>query len=193
MALNWTMLNSDHSLVPLPNEQIITTIDSGVELVLNIPDAPPTSGSSVTAGGSGGSKKMKERVGLWLTDQRLIFATPPGTATSSFESLSVPLLAILSASFEQPMFGANYISFEIKPSPEGGLTKGTKAEIRLHDRGILQFWEQLQKPRERAIYERRSKAEEDDEGLPVYTSPATTGSSTPVPSAPSDNPPGYDA
>lgn len=63
------------------------------------------------------------------------------------------------------MFGANYISFEIKPAPEGGLTKGTKAEIRLNDRGILQFWEQLQKPRERAIYERRSKFEEDEEGL----------------------------
>ena len=77
----------------------------------------------------------------------------------------VPLLSILSASYEQPMFGANYVSFEIKPSPEGGLTRGTKAEIRLTDRGILQFWEQLQKPRERAIYEKRSKAEEDEEGL----------------------------
>ena len=62
------------------------------------------------------------------------------------------------------MFGANYVSFEIRPSPEGGLTKGTKAEIRLNDRGILQFWEQLQKPRERAIYERRTMGEEQ-EGL----------------------------
>jgi hypothetical protein len=66
------------------------------------------------------------------------------------------------------MFGANYVSFEIKPSPEGGLTKGTKAEIRLNDRGILQFWEQLQKPRERAIYERRSMALEEEEGLRAY-------------------------
>jgi hypothetical protein len=66
------------------------------------------------------------------------------------------------------MFGANYISFEIKPSPDGGLTKGTKAEIRLSDRGILQFWEVLQKPRERAIYERTSIALEDEEGLRAY-------------------------
>jgi hypothetical protein len=29
--------------------------------------------------------------------------------------------------------------------------------------------------------------------LAVYTSPLATGSSTPAPSAPSDNPPGYDA
>jgi hypothetical protein len=69
MALNWAMLNPDRFLVPLPNEQMITTIDSGVELALNIPDAPPS--SSASAGGSGGSKKMKERVRLWLTDQRV--------------------------------------------------------------------------------------------------------------------------
>jgi WW domain-binding protein 2 len=66
------------------------------------------------------------------------------------------------------MFGANYITFEIKPAPDGGLTKGTKAEIRLSDRGILQFWEVLQKPRERAIYERRSMALEEDESLRAY-------------------------
>ena len=69
MALNWTMLNADRSLVPLPHEQTITTIDSGVELVLNIPDAPPS--SSASAGGSGGKKTMKEKVRLWLTDQRV--------------------------------------------------------------------------------------------------------------------------
>jgi WW domain-binding protein 2 len=68
------------------------------------------------------------------------------------------------------MFGANYITFEIKPAPDGGLTKGTKAEIRLSDRGILQFWEVLQKPRERAIYERRSMALEEDESLRAYLS-----------------------
>ena len=69
-----------------------------------------------------------------------------------------------------PNFGIPkvYISFEIKPSSEGGLTQGTKAKIRLTDRGILQFWEQLQKPRERTIYEKRSKAEEDEEGLRAY-------------------------
>jgi len=193
MALNWAMLNPDQSLVPLPHEQIITAIESGAELILNIPDAPPSS-SSASTGGSGGNKKMKEKGRIWLTDQRLVFAIPPGVQTQSLQSLSIPLLSILSASYEQPMFGANYISFEIKPSPDGGLTKGTKAEIRLSDRGILQFWEVLQKPRERAIYERRSMALEEEEGLPLYTSPVATGSSTPMAwRAPSENPPGYEA
>ena len=63
------MLNPDHSLVPLPEEQIISAIESGVELILNIPDAPPSSLAS--AGGSGGSKKMKEKGMLWLTDKRV--------------------------------------------------------------------------------------------------------------------------
>jgi hypothetical protein len=70
MSLNWTMLNPDRSLVPLPNEHIITTIDSGAELTLDIPDAPPT-GSAATAGGSGGSRKLKQSGSLWLTDQRV--------------------------------------------------------------------------------------------------------------------------
>jgi len=134
-----------------------------------------------------------------LTDQRLIFAMPLDAPKSSFESLSIPLLSILSASYKQPMFRANHILFEIKPSPEGGLTDGTKAEISLNDRSILQFWEQLQKPRERAIFERRAKAlEEVEEGLPTYTLPDATmpGSSTASASSDiplSDNPPDYNA
>lgn len=63
------MIGADRTPVPLPNEQIIKTIDSGVELSLNIPDAPP--GSSSTAGGSGGLKKLKESGRIWLTDQRV--------------------------------------------------------------------------------------------------------------------------
>ncbi|KAF7969929.1 hypothetical protein HWV62_20081 [Athelia sp. TMB] len=162
MALNWAMIGPDGTPVPLPHEQTIKTIDSGVELSLTIPDAPPSSSSN--AGGSGGTKKLKESGRLWLTDQR-------------------------------PMFGANYLSFEIKPSPEGGLADGTKAEIRLKDKGIFEFVGVVEKTRERAIYMKRQKAEEEEEdGLPVYTSPTTvpTGSSQAL-APPADGPPGYDA
>lgn len=62
------------------------------------------------------------------------------------------------------MFGANYLTFEIKPSAEGGLVDGTKAEIRFKDRGIFEFAGALDKTRERAIYMKRQKAEEDEEG-----------------------------
>lgn len=68
MALNWTMLNSNRSPVPLPNEMTITTVDA-VDLSLTIPDAPPT--SSLNSGGSGGSKKLKSTGKVYLTDQRV--------------------------------------------------------------------------------------------------------------------------
>ena len=69
MALNWAMLNPDGSPVPLPSERTISSINSGVELILNIPDTPPS--SSASAGGSGGSKKLGDAGRLWLTDQRV--------------------------------------------------------------------------------------------------------------------------
>ena len=70
MALNWTMLKHDRSPIPLPNEQTITSIETGADLSLTIPDVPPTTSSS-TAGGSGGVKKLKAFGRIWLTDQRV--------------------------------------------------------------------------------------------------------------------------
>lgn len=84
-----------------------------------------------------------------------------------FESLSIPLTAILSTKFEQPFFGANYLVVDIKPTPSGGLTDGTQAEIRLKDKGIFEFVSSLEKTRERAVYMRRQSADEE-EGLREY-------------------------
>ena len=69
MALNWTMLSPDRAPIPLPDELIIRTIETGVELTITIPNAPPT--GPATSGGSGGVKKMKEPGRLFLTDQRV--------------------------------------------------------------------------------------------------------------------------
>lgn len=68
----------------------------------------------------------------------------------------------MSTSFEQPYFGSNYLSVDIKPSPDGGLTFGTKAEIRLKDRGIFEFVSVVEKTRERAIYMKRQAANDED-------------------------------
>ena len=80
----------------------------------------------------------------------------------TFDSLSVPLASIVSTSYEQPVFGSNYLTFEIKPTPDGGLSAGTKAEIRLKDQGIFQFVSSLEKSRERAIYMKRQMESEMD-------------------------------
>ncbi|CAL1700080.1 unnamed protein product [Somion occarium] len=194
MSLNWTMLSPDRSPIPLPDELIIRTIDSGAELSLTIPDAPPSRSS--TSGGSGGAKKLKEVGRLWLTDQRLIFIAdlPKGSAKPSFESISIPLTALLSTKFEQPFLGANYLGLEIRPVPEGGLTDGTKAEIRLKDKGIFEFASSLDKTRERAIYMKRQQVEEED-SLPTYTAPPSGPGPSSSSSGPvyDDLPPGYDA
>ncbi|KAF8076814.1 hypothetical protein FPV67DRAFT_1406817 [Lyophyllum atratum] len=190
MALNWTMLNPNRSPVPLPNEMTITTVDTGVEVSLTIPDTTPTGAS--TAGGSGGSRKLKAMGKVWLTDQRLIFT---GDAGASFESLSVPLHAVLSTKFEQPTFGANFLAFEVKPSDGGGLSSGTKAELRFKDRAMFEFVSLLEKTRERAIYMKRQAAE-DEEGLPTYTTPAESSSASSVSLSmgpPVGAPPGYNA
>ncbi|TDL29989.1 hypothetical protein BD410DRAFT_759142 [Rickenella mellea] len=159
MALNWTMLQPNRTPVPLPHETTIQQIESGAEISLTIPDAPPSASSN--AGGSGGVKRLKDFGGIWLTDQRLIFVTP-NAPNKSFESLTIPLLSILSTSFEQPLLGSNYLTIDIKPSPDGGLSTGTKAELRLQDRGLFGFVSLLDKTRERAIYMKRQKESEEE-------------------------------
>ncbi|KAJ7667570.1 hypothetical protein DFH06DRAFT_1182892 [Mycena polygramma] len=188
MALNWTMLGQDRAPVPLPHEMTISVVDSGVEITLRVPDAPP--GQTSSAGGSGGSKTLKATGRITVTDQRFIFTSATDPA---FESLSVPLPSILSTKFEQPTFGANYFTFDIKPATDGGLTSGTTAEVRFKDQPMFQFVAILEKTRERAIYMKRQEAE-NEEGPPVYTSPAegSSTSSAGVNTVPVDNPPGYD-
>ena len=69
MALNWAMLTPNRTPEPLPHEMAITNVDSGVEVSLSVPDAPPTVNSM--SGGSGGVKKLKGYGKLYLTDQRV--------------------------------------------------------------------------------------------------------------------------
>ncbi|KAH8096631.1 hypothetical protein BXZ70DRAFT_327403 [Cristinia sonorae] len=194
MALNWAMLSPDRAPIPLPDELIIRTVDAGVELTVIIPNSPPT--GSATSGGSGGHKKMKEMGRLFLTDQRLIFVADVSQRKPSFESLSIPLTGLMSTKFEQPLLGSNFLTIEIKPTSNGGLKEGSKAEIRMKDKGIFEFASSLDKTRERAVYMKRQQADEE-EGLPTYSTPAGTPVSQPGPSsfaggAPSDLPPAYE-
>ncbi|KAF5371299.1 hypothetical protein D9758_004262 [Tetrapyrgos nigripes] len=183
MALNCAMLNETRDPIPLPHEHFILTIDSGAEIILHIPDTPPE--GSASAGGSG-SQKLKATGRIWITDSRFLFTSSPD---SSFDSLTVPLPAILSTKFEQPTFGGNYLTFEIKPSSGGGLTAGTNIELRLKNRPMFEFVAILEKTRERAIYMRRQPPEED--GLPTYTSPEESGSVSMISGIPVENPPDY--
>ncbi|KAJ3991209.1 hypothetical protein F5050DRAFT_1270427 [Lentinula boryana] len=190
MALNCAMLNATREPIPLPHESVIYTTESGAEVVLLIPDVPPEgSRLSSGSGGSGGFQKLKAVGRIWLTDHRFLFTSSPD---SSFDSLTVPLPSILSTRFEQPIFGSNYLSFEIKPSPGGGLTEGTSVELRFKNQAMFEFIALLEKTRERAIYMKKQIAQEE-EGLPSYTSPAESSTVTLVGDVPVDNPPEYDS
>ncbi len=78
MALNWTMLDSQRSPIPLPHELIIRTV-SAAEVTVSVPNAPPTSSS--TSGGSGGEKKLVGNGKIWLTDNRVHLPRASGTVT----------------------------------------------------------------------------------------------------------------
>jgi len=192
MALNWAMLNDDRTPVPLPHESIIRAPDSVAEVILAVPEVPPT--GSAPSGGSGGVSKWKETGRVWLTDQRFIFVSTAPKKIPTLDSLSVPLTSLLSTKFQQPLLGSNYLEIDIAPTGGGGLTKGTTAEVRLRDQGLFGFASALDKSRERAAEASRNQVEEG-EGLPMYSSAPSTSTVANRSAASSglDAPPAYDA
>ena len=67
------------------------------------------------------------------------------------------MTSILSTRFIQPVFGANYFALDIKPVPDGGLTLGTRVEIRFSTKGLVDFAAVVEKAQQRALYERRDE------------------------------------
>ncbi|KAH0839792.1 hypothetical protein J3R83DRAFT_737 [Lanmaoa asiatica] len=165
----------------LRGESFIETIDN-VKCNLTVPVAPSSS-----SGMSSELRKLEAVGTMALTDQRLIWTNPD--AKSSFTSLTIPLPSILSSKFEQPIFGANYLTIGVKPTPEGDLTDGTTLQIRFVNTGMFRFVSILEKTRERAIFMKRQSVE-DEEHLPEYTSPSTSSAGGAAIYA--DLPPGYD-
>lgn len=98
---------------------------------------------------------------------QLIFVVDVSGRKPTFESLSIPLTAILSTRFEQPLLGSNFLSVDIRPATSGGLTEGSRAEIRMKEKGIFEFASLLDKTRERAVYMKRQQADEE-EGLRTF-------------------------
>ncbi|KAG8679487.1 hypothetical protein FRC08_016953, partial [Ceratobasidium sp. 394] len=149
MSLNWVMLDARREPVPLPQERILSTVPTA-DLTVNFPNPPRTLGATGT---------------IWLTTERFVFVASPRTqpSTSLFtlvsqalpasikpsedsadptlklDSLSLPWLSVLSTSFIQPYFAANYLSMDVKPAPDGGLELGTRVEARLTDQGMFEF------------------------------------------------------
>jgi len=88
---------------------------------------------------------------------QLVFVSSVFGQPGSFDTFSVQHLSALSIQYQQPYFGSNYIALDIKPAPGGGLTEGTKAELRLKDKGLFELSGALEKSREMALYKKRDE------------------------------------
>jgi hypothetical protein len=88
---------------------------------------------------------------------QLVFVSSVFGQPGSFDTFSVQHLSTLSIQYQQPYFGSNYIALDIKPASGGGLTEGTKAELRLKDKGLFELSGTLEKSRERALYKKRDE------------------------------------
>ncbi|KAH7343173.1 hypothetical protein B0J17DRAFT_641283 [Rhizoctonia solani] len=195
MSLNWVMLDERRKPVPLPNERNITTIPN-TQLTVHIPTPSDTNETIQTITATGD---------VWLTSDRFVFVASPQESTSlglfslvsqaissapaiesalKLETISLPWISVLSTSFVQPYFAANYLAMDVRPAEGGGLTLGTKAEVRLTDRGMFEFIQILDRVRNAAI--EKAREERLGEPLPVYNQPQ---SSTAPPTE--DLPPGY--
>lgn len=71
---------------------------------------------------------------------------------------------MISTSFQQPLLGSNFLLVSVSPSPEGGLTDGTKAEVRSSGR-LFEFAAALDKTRERVVEAMRTRDPELEDGL----------------------------
>ncbi|CAE6463015.1 unnamed protein product [Rhizoctonia solani] len=200
MSLNWVMLDERKKPVPLPNERSITTIPSA-QVTVHIPTPGETNTNTTT-------QTITATGNIWLTSDRLVFIASPHPPTSldlfslvskaisstpaneaparKLETLSLPWVYVLSTSFVQPYFAANYLAMDVRPAEGGGLTLGTKVEVRLTDRGMFEFINMVEGMRSSAI--ERAREARLGEPLPVYDLPQP-GATLPT----EDLPPGYTA
>ncbi|KAJ1299431.1 hypothetical protein OPQ81_003797 [Rhizoctonia solani] len=196
MSLNWVMLDERRKPVPLPDERSITTVPNA-QVTIHIPSSSDndTTAQTLTASGD-----------VWLTSDRFVFVASPNQSTSlglftlvsqaissaqsneapttELETLSLPWVSVLSTSFIQPYFAANYLAMDVRPAEGGGLSLGTKVEVRLMDRGMFEFISTVEGMRSQAI--ERARQARLGEPLPLYNQPQP-GTAPPT----EDLPPGY--
>ncbi|KAF8748518.1 female pronucleus assembly [Rhizoctonia solani] len=183
-----------------PDERNVSTVPNA-QLTVHIPNSSDNGTNliqTITASGD-----------VWLTSDRFVFVAAPESQSTSLglfalvsqvissapanetsgtklETLSLPWLSVLSTSFAQPYFGANYLAMDVRPAEGGGLVLGTKVEVRLTDRGMFEFINMVEGIRNKAI--ERAREARLGEPLPIYNQPQ------PSVAPPTDDlPPGYTA
>jgi hypothetical protein len=68
-----------------------------------------------------GLGKLKGKGSCYLTTNRIILLNKNAKANDTLKSFDLPLCLMFKESFEQPIFGANYIKGTVKPLHPGSL------------------------------------------------------------------------
>jgi len=179
---------------------VIVKSEPNADLLLSC--NPPETNQAPSAKGKAKDNNLKATGTVYVTDQRLVFVSSAFGQPGSFDTFSVQHLSVLSIQYQQPYFGSNYIALDIKPASGGGLTEGTKVELRLKDKGLFELSGALEKSREMALYKKRDEMLNQPD-LPLYTSSqdnsdllvdtSGSGSGSLPPPRPEELPPAYDA
>ncbi|KAF8318201.1 hypothetical protein DL93DRAFT_2225940 [Clavulina sp. PMI_390] len=192
MALNWAMLESNGSPVPLPGEKFINVFRNA-DFSLAAPSSESSSGP-LSLRATGNVHVSAHRLVFVQVESGAapsLFATLASTSTQSsgeLKSLSIPLHHIIKSEFKQPFFSANYLSLLVQPVAEGGLIDRSTVEIRFNDQGLFPFVEMLDQMRNRAIARIREAREATI--LPAYVPPPNSSANDlPTPSVDQPTPP----
>mmetsp|Transcript_12537 Transcript_12537/g.24180 ORF Transcript_12537/g.24180 Transcript_12537/m.24180 type:complete len:213 (+) Transcript_12537:87-725(+) len=86
--------------------------------------------------------KLKGRGCFYLSSIRIVFVALERSSRADFKSFEIPLTALRQQKFEQPIFGANYLSgiaFPLDGDPNGLLAGGAKFSLTFNHGGCGTF------------------------------------------------------
>ena len=86
-----------------------------------------------------GIGKMKGKGNMVLTSQRIVLLNCNGKSGDSFKAFDIPLALMYNESFEQPIFGANYIKGKCRPLVPNSLPSDPQFKCWFMEGGCQRF------------------------------------------------------
>ena len=83
--------------------------------------------------------KLKGKGFAFLTTHRIVLVKKDYKQADSFKAFDLPLALMFAESFEQPIFGANYIKGTVKPLNPGSLPSDPKFKMWFMEGGCGKF------------------------------------------------------
>ncbi|PVU91831.1 hypothetical protein BB561_004182 [Smittium simulii] len=149
MALNCVLLKSDACTpVELNNENFLCNAE-GVSFSLQFGSGYPGNSGVYRCDSGAAHLSNKRLLFINFKQAKLTGSTSYGKTDAKFYSFSVPLTYISELSYEQPIFGSNYLSAKVEPVPEGGLKSNGNLKLYFKKTGGFELFSILQSMKER--------------------------------------------